>query len=120
MDKETDYTKELFLSLNNFRVNYPDGSFYEFKIVEVPVSETRPGGVAYSLAYIDGAGVCRVRFDNAHAVKGRGSVLAAFDHWHRFSKGELVPYLFIDLPTLFEDFYRALEVHLDPAYRSSG
>jgi hypothetical protein len=121
MHEETDYIKEFFLSLNDFRANYPDGSFYEFKMVEVPVSETHPGGVTYSLIYVDAGGTCRVRFDNAHAVstKGRGSA-STFDHWHRFSGGELVPYPFIDLPTLFEDFYRALEAHLDPVYRSPG
>jgi hypothetical protein len=112
MELSRDYTKEFFLSVDGFRLTYEDGSWYKIEIVQVPISGTYPRGVSYSLAYFDAENVCRVRFDNAHQVrvKGRGSP-PAFDHWHRFSDGQLVPYSFVDLPTLFEDFFRAVEAH---------
>jgi hypothetical protein len=116
-----DYIKEFFLNVDGFRVFYEDGSWYKIEIAEVPITDTHPGGVSYSLAYFDAANVCRVRFDNTHRARSRGrGVFMAFDHWHRFSRGELVPYSFVDLPTLFEDFFRAVEAHRSQDYRSSG
>jgi YD repeat-containing protein len=116
-----DYIKEFFLSVDGFRYFDEDGSWYKIEIAEAPTTSTHPGGISYSLAYFDAENICRVRFDNAHQVrlKGRGTPLA-YDHWHRFSDGELVPYLFVDLPTLFEDFFRAVEARRDAEYRSSG
>jgi Family of unknown function (DUF6516) len=118
---EIDYIREFFLSVNGFRFFYDDRSWYKVEIVSVPMTGTHPGGISYSLAYFDAENVCRVRFDNAHPVrlKGRGGPLA-FDHWHRFADGQLVPYSFVDLATLFEDFFRAVEAHRDSEYRSSG
>jgi hypothetical protein len=118
---ELDYIKEFFLSIDGFRFFFEDGSWYKIEISEVPITDTHPGGISYSLAYFDGENVCRVRFDNAHQVrlKGRGARLA-FDHSHRFADGKLVPYSFVDFATLFEDFFQAVEAHRDPEYRSSG
>jgi Family of unknown function (DUF6516) len=116
-----DYIKEFFLSADGIRYFYEDGSWIKIDIADVPVTDAQPGGVSYSLAYLDAANVCRVRFDNAHQVRRKGRQASrAFDHWHRFANGELVPYQFIDLPTLFEDFFRAIEAHRDAEYRSSG
>jgi hypothetical protein len=116
-----DYIKEFFLSADVIRYFYEDGSWIKIDIADVPVTDAQPGGVSYSLAYLDAANVCRVRFDNAHQVRRKGRQASrAFDHWHRFANGELVPYQFIDLPTLFEDFFRAIEAHRDTEYRSSG
>jgi uncharacterized protein DUF6516 len=116
-----DYIKEFFLSVDGTQFFYEGGSWFKIEIVEAPTTSAHPGGVSYSLAYFDAENRCRVRFDNAHRVrlKGREAPLA-FDHWHRFSDGKLVPYSFVDLLTLFEDFFRAVEAHRDSEFRPSG
>ncbi len=116
-----DYCEEFFLSANGFRYVYPDGSWYKIEIAKTAVTETHPGGVSYCLAYFDAQSICRIRFDNAHPVRaGMRRRSRPFDHWHRFANGELVPYSFVDLPPLFEDFFQVLEAYLNPELRSSG
>jgi len=71
-----------------------DVSFIEVKIWEVPVSEYKPHGFKYSLAYIEN-GKRVIGYDNAER-KG--------DHKH--INGVQCEYLFIDEDKLVDDFYK--------------
>lgn len=73
-----------------------DGSIIEVKIWSVPSSSLYPGGVKYSLVYIQG-GSRMLGYDNAHG------------HHHRHYLRKSEPYRFTNIQTLFRDFRRNLK-----------
>lgn len=72
------------------------GNTAEIKIWIVPVSVYHPNGVKYSLVYVID-GVRALGYDNE---RGKG------DHIH--SEDEEVPYMFVNIGTLLEDFFKAV------------
>ena len=108
-----DYSKEFFLQNDGLVYEYQTGHWFTVECSEVKQSPERPGGFKYSLAFFDKDDECLVRYDNSHAVNvyGRPNPVA-YDHWHRFSDGTLVPYEFKGTEKLLEDFFKAVEKHL--------
>lgn len=114
-----DHTEEFFRQFDGVTYVYESGHSFKISIRRVSATPHRPGGIRYSLAFFDPSGTCLARFDNSHGVKVRGQRNpVAFDHWHRFSSGELVPYAFTSLQALVEDFFAAVDAHLPPELQS--
>ncbi|MBX5494814.1 MAG: hypothetical protein IRZ15_05725 [Bryobacteraceae bacterium] len=113
------YAEEFFRQFDGLTFFYETGHWWKVEIKKVRATPRRPAGLKYSLAFFDPDDRCLVRFDNSHGVKVRGRKNPApFDHWHRFATGEVVPYAFIDMQTLVEDFFKAIDKHLPPNLRS--
>jgi len=110
-----DHTKKFFTDHDGLTYDCSDEHWIKIECQEVEVSPERPAGLKYSLALFDSDNRCLIRYDNSHAAHthGRGSSVA-YDHWHRFSKGTLVPYDFEDVETLLRDFYAAVEKLVKP------
>ena len=83
----------------------------------MPPSAARPIGVKYSLAFFSPSNACLVRYDNSHSADIRSDQVP-YDHWHRFTRGELIPDSFIDIETLLADFFADIDLHLPPHLRS--
>ena len=114
-----DFAEEFYRQFDGLEYVYASGHWFKIEIRKVPATARRPGGFRYSLAFFAPDGTCLVRFDNSHGIKSRRRRNpVAFDHWHRFSRDELVPYAFIDLQTLVDDFFKAIDAHLPPELRS--
>jgi hypothetical protein len=108
-----DHTKEFFAQCDGLEYTYPSGHWYKIECRQVGATEEVPSGLKYSLAFFDDGKNCLVRFDNAHQVQVHGKPgPVAWDHWHRFSNGTLVPYQFKDAETLLADFFKSIAVHL--------
>lgn len=85
----------------------PEGLHWvRFVVRRVPVSPTRPHGLAYSLTLHGPDGERLVGFDNAHAVGGRrrGHVQ---DHRHRLQT--VKPYEYRDAASLLADFWTTVD-----------
>jgi hypothetical protein len=110
-----DHAKQFFADQDGLVYEYANGCWFKVECRVVEVSLERPAGMKYSLALFDPDDRCLVRYDNSHAVHihGRGSSVA-YDHWHRFSNGTLVPYDFKDVETLLKDFYNAIDKFVNP------
>lgn len=77
----------------------------KFVVRRVPVTESKPHGLDYSLTLHSGSGERLLGFDNAHPVKGaRGK---QSDHMHRHKR--VKPYAYRDAATLVEDFWKAVD-----------
>jgi Family of unknown function (DUF6516) len=78
-----------------------------FVVRRVPVTESRPHGLDYSLTLHGPDGERLVGFDNAHEVRGRagpgGTRRRARDHRHRLKT--VRPYEYKDAGTLLADFW---------------
>jgi hypothetical protein len=76
------------------RLKFANGFISEFVIWELPdKTADRPHGYKYRLYFGDSDGNCLVRYDNE---SGKG------DHKHIGNKE--LPYQFVDIDTLFNDF----------------
>jgi Family of unknown function (DUF6516) len=114
-----DAAEEFFRQFDGETFVYGTGHWWKIEIKEVAATPGRPAGLKYSLSFFDEDDNCLVRFDNSHSINVRGKANpTTFDHWHRFSKDELVAYTFVDLKTLVEDFFSAIDIHLPPELRS--
>ncbi|MGD0950214.1 MAG: DUF6516 family protein [Candidatus Binatia bacterium] len=82
-----------------------------FVVRRVPLSETRPYGIEYSLTLHGPDGERLVGFDNAHAVKRQagpgGKAGPALDHWHRLKT--VRPYVYRDAAALLADFWATVD-----------
>lgn len=86
------------------RFNDAFGNIVETKIWSVPVSEHTQYGVKYSLVYIvDGERV--IGYDNE---RGKGD--------HKHIDGRQIPYQFIDVDVLIEDFVNDVEEFIGRHY----
>lgn len=113
------HARAFFKQCNGLKYVYDNGYWFKIEFKEVRSTPRRPAGIKYSLALFDEKGTCLVRFDNGHGVKARGRRNpVAFDHWHRFSDGALIPYAFVDEETLVSDFFQAVDALLPPELRS--
>lgn len=105
------HTLEFLLAFDGRIHWYEQGYFMKFEIKRVDANEERPHGLRYSFTLHAPDGRRLIGFDNAHAVKSRGSYRkphAQVDHWHRTS-GDGWPYAFKDAETLIVDFFDEAE-----------
>ena len=107
-----DYALEHLLGYDG-RVHWLEkGYFLKFEIRRVEPDDRQPHGLRYSLTLHDSGGQRIIGFDNAHPVKPQGKFKKkseAADHWHRTATDKGVPYQFIDVETLLDDFFDAVE-----------
>lgn len=111
-DKQPDYALETLLDYDGRKHWLENGYFLKFEIRRVDPDPRIPHGLRYSLTLHDGSGHRIMGFDNAHAVKPSGKfkkVGLAADHWHRTSHDKGVPYVFVDVETLLDDFFDNVE-----------
>jgi hypothetical protein len=88
------------------RFNDSFGNLVEMKLWSVPITEHTPNGVKYSLVYIVGDERV-VGYDNE---RGKGD--------HKHIEGGEIPYLFIDVDVLVEDFRNDVEEFIRRRYES--
>jgi hypothetical protein len=109
---QPDYALENLLDYDG-RVHWlENGYFLKFEIRRVDPDQRQPHGIRYSLTLHDSGGQRILGFDNAHAVKPAGKFkkrTAAADHWHRTAHDKGVPYDFVDVETLLDDFFGNVE-----------
>lgn len=108
-----DFGLEFLLDFDG-RIHHLEGGYWlKFEIKRVSPSPQRPHGLRYSLTLHDPSGQRLVGFDNAHALRVKGSRLRKrrkeHDHWHRTDTGAGRPYRFIDAATLIDDFFDEVE-----------
>jgi hypothetical protein len=76
-------------------------------------TEEIPHGIRYSLTLHDRYGKRIMGFDNAHAVKTRNKSKhqgrKTYDHRHRHSEDEGVPYEFVNAHQLIKDFWSEVD-----------
>ena len=90
----------------------PEGRHWvRFIVHRVPISESKPHGIDYSLTLHGPGGERLVGFDNAHTVRvssGPGSKTSpAFDHKHRMKT--VRPYEYKDAAALLADFWSEVD-----------
>jgi hypothetical protein len=112
-----DPCRAFFPECNGLEYYYETGHWYRIECRAVPPSDARPAGLKYALSFFGPGNVCPVRYDNSHRVGVRCGG-AAYDHWHRFARDELVPYAFITIETLLADFFADIDQHLPSHLRS--
>ena len=104
---------ETLLDLDGFIIEQIEGCWVKFEVRRVPKSITIPHGVRYSLTLHNRHGERMMGFDNAHAVKIKNKSKfqgrKTFDHRHRHTKDEGIPYEFIDAHQLIKYFWREVD-----------
>ncbi len=114
MPEEYDKGLETLLELDGVVINQEDGHWMKFDVSITPVTQERPHGLRYSLTLHDKYGKRLMGFDNAHAVKlpkkyryvGR---VTEYDHHHRHSLDNGIPYEFKDPYQLLQDFFAKVD-----------
>lgn len=105
---------EVLLDLDEITIEQAGGYWTKFEVKKAQkVTEEIPHGIRYSLTLHDKHGERIMGFDNAHAVKvknkGKHQGRKTYDHRHRHSKDEGVPYEFVDAHQLIKDFWSAVD-----------
>lgn len=112
-----DHALDTLLDLHQQVLVQERGYWIKMEAYRVTPSRHVPHGIRYSLTLHDRTGKRVLGYDNAHSVKpGKfkyaGQVLA-YDHQHRSSEDQGVPYEFSSAQQLLTDFFaevdRALE-----------
>lgn len=113
VNKPPEHTLEFLLDFDGRRHWYEGGYHIRFEIKRVKPTPERAHGLRYSFTLHDPEGKRLIGFDNAHAIKPKGSRFknrpAAADHWHRGGDDDGKPYHFKDAETLIEDFFNEVE-----------
>jgi hypothetical protein len=110
---ERDPSLDALLGLDGqvYMINAEAGFWVRFVVRQVPATEARPHGLAYTLTLHDGSNNRLVGFDNAHPVTGQagpgGRARRGYDHKHRLKT--VRPYEYRDAATLLEDFWKEVE-----------
>jgi Family of unknown function (DUF6516) len=110
--KPSEHALEFLLAFDGRRHFYEGGYFIKFEIRRVSKTKRRLAGIKYAFTLHASDGTRLMGFDNAHAVPalgGRKKATAASDHWHRTADDVGRPYKFIDVETLLDDFFDAVE-----------
>ena len=107
-----DHGKDIdtLLDLDGVIIEQVGGFWTKFEIRRISQpTEQMPHGIRYSLTLHNRHGERVMGFDNAHAVKtkktGKHQGKKTYDHRHRHSKDEGMPYEFIDAHQLLKDFW---------------
>lgn len=99
---------QTLLDLNDEVIDQEDGYWIKIEAWEVPQTRDIPHGVRYALTLPAPSGERILGYDNAHAVKVKGSKFSGqrlpFDHKHRHVADKGVPYEFKDAHQLLSDF----------------
>ena len=106
--QETDTNLETLLDLDGqvFLINEKTRYWVKFVVKRVPATAVRPQGLSYALTLHNADNERVLGFDNAHAIKPHPT----HDHLH---EGERVkPYPYTDAITLLQDFWQAVDKHL--------
>jgi hypothetical protein len=109
-----DYGLETLLDLNGVIIDQGNGYWVKFDVSKTNVTKERPHGLRYSLTLHDKYGKRLMGYDNAHAVKlpkkykysGR---IIEYDHYHRHSLDNGIPYEFKDPYQLIQDFFEKVD-----------
>lgn len=109
-DKDID----TLLDLDGLVIEQAGRYWTKFEVRQIPqITEEIPHGIRYSLTLHDRHGERIMGFDNAHAVKTRKKskhqCRKTYDHRHRDSKDEGVPYEFVDAYQLLKDFWSEVD-----------
>lgn len=102
------------LDLDGVVIEQAGGYWTKFEVRRMPqATEEIPHGIRYSLTLHNRHGERIMGFDNAHAVKtrkmGKHQGRKTYDHRHRHSKDEGVPYEFVDAHQLLKDFWSEVD-----------
>ncbi|HLB41494.1 MAG TPA: DUF6516 family protein [Gammaproteobacteria bacterium] len=105
---------DTLLDLDGVVIEQVGGYWTKFEVRRTSqTTEEIPHGVRYSLTLHDRHGERIMGFDNAHAVKarkkGKHQGRKTYDHRHRHSKDEGVPYEFVDAHQLLKDFWSEVD-----------
>src|ERR1700730_8528584 len=109
---------ETLLDLDGVIIEQSGGYWTKFEARRISkMTEEIPHGIRYSLTLHDCHGERVMGFDNAHAVKtrkkGKHQGRKTYDHRHRHSKDEGVPYEFVDAHQLLKDFWSEVDKTLN-------
>lgn len=101
---------ETLLDLDGVIIEQSDVYWTKFEARRISkTTEQIPHGIRYSLTLHNRHGERIMGFDNAHGVKSRKKSKhqgrKTYDHRHRHSKDEGVPYEFVDAHQLIQDFW---------------
>jgi len=100
---------EGLLDLDGIVMKQPGGYWTKFEAWQTAHTPERPHGIRYSLTFHDRYGERVIGFDNAHAVKSRKKDMDCYDHYHRYPDDEGIPYQFVGVYQLLEDFWKAVD-----------
>jgi hypothetical protein len=102
---------ERLFDLDGFLAEVGGGYWVKIDARRVPIDQTRPHGIGYSLTLHGPDGRRVLGIDNAHLVRRTrgpsGRAKTGRDHIHR--SNSVRPYAYRDADTLIDDFWR--EVH---------
>ena len=114
MNENEDHGLETLLELDGVVIEQERGHWVKFDVAKTAITRERPYGLRYSLTLHDKYGKRLMGYDNAHAVrlpkkyKYAGRVIE-YDHHHRHSLDNGVPYEFKDAYQLMEDFFAKVD-----------
>jgi hypothetical protein len=105
---------DTLLDLDGVVIEQVGGYWTKFEVRRISqTTEEIPHGIRYSLTLHDRHGERIMGFDNAHAVKsrkkGKHQGRRTYDHRHRHSKDEGIPYEFVDAHQLLKDFWSEVD-----------
>ncbi|MFN9746312.1 MAG: DUF6516 family protein [Betaproteobacteria bacterium] len=101
---------DTLLDLDGSILEQEGGYWIKIEVRQIPMSRHAPHGIRYSLTLHDRYGTRVLGYDNAHAVKPPKKFKFAgqrlpYDHRHRTSSDQGVPYAFESAARLLEDFF---------------
>lgn len=114
MGKDEDQGLETLLDLNGVIIEQDKGHWVKLEVSKTTVTKERPHGLRYSLTLHDKFGNRIMGYDNAHAVKlpkkfkYSGRVIE-YDHHHRHSLDNGIPYEFTAPYQLIQDFFEKVD-----------
>lgn len=106
---------DTLLDLDGIIIEQVGGYWTKFEVRKIEeVTEGIPHGIRYSLTLHNKHGERIVGFDNAHAIRiSKKELSTAYDHFHRYSNNNAVPYKFIDPYQLIKDFWLEVDKTLE-------
>lgn len=105
---------ETLLELDGSILEQEGGFWMKVDVKQVKASDRMPHGIRYSLTLHDRHGTRVLGYDNAHAVKPPrkfkySGTRLPYDHKHRTSSDQGVPYAFESAQRLLEDFFAEVD-----------
>lgn len=108
-----EHALEFLLAFDGRQHHFSGGCWVKFEIRRTEATKGRPHGLSYSFTLHAPDGTRLLGFDNAHSVPAPGGRYkkrpAAHDHWHRMVGDIGIPYAFVSVEKLLDDFQAAVE-----------